>query len=137
MSDFSRRHLQNNFMPTLPDAVAQRCSVEKGVLRNFTKFTGKVTTLLKKRLWHRCFPVNFVKFVRTPFFYRTALVAASSLLLILPSNFAFNYSKKTLNLALSQCYLLAIFQIIPYNICHNICLELLPYSLKISLDCFK
>ena len=23
---------------------------------------------LKKRLWHRCFPVNFVKFNRTPFF---------------------------------------------------------------------
>ena len=25
-------------------------------------------TLLKKRLWHRCFPVNFAKFTRTPFF---------------------------------------------------------------------
>ena len=25
-------------------------------------------TLLKKRLCHRCFPVNFVKFLRTPFF---------------------------------------------------------------------
>ena len=25
-------------------------------------------TLLKKRLWHRCFPVNFAKFLRTPFF---------------------------------------------------------------------
>ena len=24
-------------------------------------------TLLKKRLWRRCFPVNFVKFLRTPF----------------------------------------------------------------------
>ena len=23
--------------------------------------------LLKKRLWHRCFPVNFAKFLRTPF----------------------------------------------------------------------
>ena len=22
-------------------------------------------TLLKKRLWHRCFPVNFAKFLRT------------------------------------------------------------------------
>ena len=22
---------------------------------------------LKKRLWHRCFPVNFVKFLRIPF----------------------------------------------------------------------
>ena len=25
-------------------------------------------TLLKKRLWHRCFPVNFVKFLTTSFF---------------------------------------------------------------------
>ena len=25
-------------------------------------------TLLKRRLWHRCFPVNFVKFPRTPFY---------------------------------------------------------------------
>ena len=24
--------------------------------------------LLKKRLWHKCFPVNFAKFPRTPFF---------------------------------------------------------------------
>ena len=55
---------------------------KKGVLRNFAKFTGKhlcqslffnkvaglrPATLLKKRLWHRCFPVNFTKFLRTPF----------------------------------------------------------------------
>ena len=25
-------------------------------------------TLLKESLWHRCFPVNFAKFLRTPFF---------------------------------------------------------------------
>ena len=25
-------------------------------------------TLLKTRLWHRCFPVNFAKFIRTHFF---------------------------------------------------------------------
>ena len=24
-------------------------------------------TLLNKRLWHSCFPVNFAKFLRTPF----------------------------------------------------------------------
>ena len=63
---------------------------QKGVLRNFAKFTGKhlcqslflnkvaglrkfnkaavaVAVLLKKRLWHRCFPVNFAKFLRTLF----------------------------------------------------------------------
>ena len=61
----------------------QRCSVRKSVLRNFAKFTGKhlcqvlfynkgPATLLKKRLWHRCFPMIFVKFLRTPF-HRTPL----------------------------------------------------------------
>ena len=24
--------------------------------------------ILKKRLWHRCFPVNFARFLRIPFF---------------------------------------------------------------------
>ena len=52
------------------------------VLENFAKFTGKhlcqslffnkvaglrPATLLKKRLWHRCFPVNFAKFLRTSY----------------------------------------------------------------------
>ena len=27
--------------------------------------------LLKQRLWYRCFPVNFVKFLRTPFLQNT------------------------------------------------------------------
>ena len=47
--------------------------------RSFTKFTGKqlfqslfVSTLLKRRLWHKCFPVNFVKFLRTSFLYKTS-----------------------------------------------------------------
>ena len=54
-----------------------RCFVKKGVLKNFTKFTGKElcqtlyfnnvaglfpATLLKKRLWHSCFPVNVETF---------------------------------------------------------------------------
>ena len=61
--------------------------MKKGVLRNFTKFAGKhqwpsllfnkVTgpkpaTLLKKRLWHRFFLVNFAKFLRTPFLQKTS-----------------------------------------------------------------
>ena len=28
----------------------------------------KACNFLKKRLWHRCFPVNFVQFLRIPFF---------------------------------------------------------------------
>ena len=52
-----------------------------GLRRNIAKFTGKhlcqslffnkvadlPTTLLKKRLWHRYFPVNIAKFLRKPF----------------------------------------------------------------------
>ena len=65
--------------------------MKKNGLRNFTKFIGKQqclrlffnkapglrpATLLKKRLWHRPFPVNFAKLPRTSF-YKTHLVAAS------------------------------------------------------------
>ena len=35
----------------------------------FNKVAGlRPATLLKKRLWHKCFPINFVKFLRTPFY---------------------------------------------------------------------
>ena len=62
----------------LPEA-----SYEKGFRRNFVKFTGKhlwqslffnkvaglmLVTLVKKRLWHKCFPVNFEKFLKITFF---------------------------------------------------------------------
>ena len=60
----------------------------KSVLRNFSKLAGNPcgrvsflglspatllkkrplpATLFKKRFWHRCFPVSFAKFLRTPF----------------------------------------------------------------------
>ena len=59
----------------------------KGVFKIFSKLAGKQlclslfynkvaglnpATLLKKRLWHRCFPVNFEKFLRTPFLQNTS-----------------------------------------------------------------
>ena len=64
------------------EAFIQRSSVKK-VLKNFEKFTGKYlcqslffnkvaelrpATSLKRRLWNRCFPVNFVKTLRILFF---------------------------------------------------------------------
>ena len=54
-----------------------------GVLRNFAKLTGKhlcqglffnkvaglrSAILFKKRLWHRCFPLNFAKIFKNTFF---------------------------------------------------------------------
>ena len=65
----------------------QRQFCKKGALRNFANFTGKQlcqslffikvacvrpVTLSKKRLWHRCFPVNFAKFLRTSFSQNTS-----------------------------------------------------------------
>ena len=39
----------------------------------FNKVAGlRPTTLLKKRLWCRCFPVNFAKFLRTSFLQNTS-----------------------------------------------------------------
>ena len=60
---------------------------KKNVLQNFAKFTGKhlcqsfffnkvaglrPATSLKKRLWYRCFFVNFTKFLRTFFLQNTS-----------------------------------------------------------------
>ena len=53
---------------------------KKSALGNFAKFTGKhlcqgllrPATLLKKRLWHSCFPVKFAKLPRTPFLQNTS-----------------------------------------------------------------
>ena len=83
-----------NDQMTVKIALGKRCRssrpdvfCKKGVLRNFTKFTGKhlcqslffnkvaglrPETLLKKRLLHRCFPLNFGKFLRTPYLHNTS-----------------------------------------------------------------
>ena len=62
------------------------CSVKIGVFKNFAKSTGtnlcqsllfnkvaglRSATLLKKRLWHRFFPVNFAKCLRKLFVQNT------------------------------------------------------------------
>ena len=68
------QHLFNIFRSSHQD-----CSKINIVLRNFGKFTGKLlcqstrpATLSKKRLWHRCFPANFAKFLRAPFSKNTS-----------------------------------------------------------------
>ena len=43
------------------------------ILQNSQENTvARPATLLKKKLWHRCFPVNFWKFLRTPFIQNTS-----------------------------------------------------------------
>ena len=77
-SKFQQYFAGVDFNPGYALARSSRLEVfcKKGALRNFEEFTGKhlykshvfTATLLKKRLWQRCFPVNFSKFLRTLFF---------------------------------------------------------------------
>ena len=78
-TDLSRSFLI--FLEIVIDKCSQKQPLEafckKAVLRNFARFTGKhlclrPAALLKKRLWHRCFPVNFAKFLRTSFLQNTS-----------------------------------------------------------------
>ena len=79
-------YIQWHAFPGINRSSHRICSRKKGVLRNFVKFIGKYmylslffnkvaglspATLLKMRLWHRCFPVNFAKFLRTTFLQNT------------------------------------------------------------------
>ena len=86
------------------EAVVQRCSVKK-VLSKISqnsqentcarvsfliKLQPMPTTLLKKRLLYKCFPANFVKFLRRPFPPNT-LLAASHNPDFHPVSFAISY----------------------------------------------
>ena len=67
--------------------MCRRC-FKKVILKSFEKFAGnhmcqclynfinketlRLATLLKKRLWRRCIPVNLAKFFRTPFLQNTS-----------------------------------------------------------------
>ena len=51
-------------------AVVQRSSLKKVFLEILQNLQGSIcarVSFLKKRLWHRCFLVNFVKFLRKPY----------------------------------------------------------------------
>ena len=50
---------------TITGSSHQRCSIEKSVLM------PESCNFIKKEIWHGCFPVNFVKFLRTPFLQNT------------------------------------------------------------------
>ena len=56
-----KRLLTNNKQKNSPGGV-----LWKGVLQSFANFTGNLATLLKNCLRRRCFPVDSVKFLRTP-----------------------------------------------------------------------
>ena len=59
--------------------IQTKCSMKNSTLQNFTKFTAKHLwqNLTLKRLWRRCFPVNFSKFFKTPSFAKHLGTTAS------------------------------------------------------------
>ena len=54
----------------------RRCSIKKVFFKisqnSQENICAKVSFILKRRLWHRCFPVNFAKVLRTPFLQNTS-----------------------------------------------------------------
>ena len=92
---------------------------KKGVLRNFTRFTGqrlcqslyfnnvaslRLATLLKKRLWYRCFPVNLVKFLRTPFYIEHLWTAASAFFRKLTSTKTGSYGSISIEISFEDIF---------------------------------
>ena len=73
---FAKNQLERILNVRKSELVVQRCFVKKVVLeisQNSQENTCarvflslRPASFLKKRLWHRCLPVNFAKFVRTP-----------------------------------------------------------------------
>ena len=69
----------------------QRCSIKKVFLERSSQDSQENTCIrdsylielqtwkaVKKRLWHKCFPVNLVKFLREPFFTEHLWTTASA-----------------------------------------------------------
>ena len=65
---YTGKHLwQSLFFNKVPGLFSKSDQIHRK-LRVWSHLLKRPATLLKKRLWHRRFPVNFVKFLRTPNF---------------------------------------------------------------------
>ena len=74
---------------TIAEAVTRNCSIKKVFLEfsqnsqeNKHLCQPESTTLLKKRLWDRSFPVDFANFLRTPFLTEHLRATASGICLL-------------------------------------------------------
>ena len=85
--DFTKQYLSEIFLISTVQKQPAEVLFNKRLPTNFAKFTGKhlgqslffnkvaglrSATLLKNRLSHSCFPVDFAKFLRTPFLQNTS-----------------------------------------------------------------
>ena len=83
--------MRNYVFVLFTEAASRRCSVKKGVLKNFAKFTGnhlchslfldkvagQVCNLLKKKTLVQALSCKFCEIFKNAFFCRTPPVAAS------------------------------------------------------------
>ena len=70
---YTCRHLKYETWEALTEAATRGVLLKKVFLTLLKKrILSCPATLLKKRILHRCFPVNFAKFLRTPFSQNTS-----------------------------------------------------------------
>ena len=85
-------------------------------------------TLLKNRLWHRYFPVNFVKFLRTPFLQNT-----SGRLFLKISRNPKNHSNIKTSVAEFVCYMYyEVNNLIMPNMCNGNFIKVSLAEMKVS-----
>ena len=114
---FYKKRCSYKFQKTCKNTLAQVFSCEFCEISKNNFFTQHLWTaafFLKKRLRHRCFPVIFVKFLRTPFLHKHLWTTASLymslyiklLYILLPK--CERYSKKlneNISLTTSACWM--------------------------------
>ena len=105
--------------------------MKKGVLGNFAKFTGKhqcqslffnkvaalrPATLLKKRIWHRCFPVNLWNFQEHLFTEHIRVTASrhSHIVVIFFSQLKERVRYDFIKIRCSGCSLFVLLLVLPH-----------------------
>ena len=109
-----------------PEAATRGVLYEK-VFLEISRSCLRPATLLRKRLWHKCFPVNFVKFLRRSFLQSTSggvvllvfLTSFGNLAWKVVNDYSITTNRKTkvrLNIQHnSKLYYSILFNIIQYN----------------------
>ena len=120
---------------------------EIGVLENFTNFTAKHlcqsfffnkpaglrrTTLLEKRVWHMCFPVNFMKFLRAPFCRAPPNDCFYTLLSFLESH-TFHCEPCNKVFSVNPVERLAVFKPVTLTCARNILIYVYCFSVKCTI----
>ena len=127
---FQRIHHDYFFQRAFAEAVAQTCSMIKVFLKisqnSLENTCARVS--LKNRLWHRCFPANFAKFLRTPFFTEHLWKCTSTISLR-------KYKRVTCNLPVQLQFLKVNFLYVEYAIGRSLGYSFCQINLNSFVSC--